>query len=520
MSRRMSAVAAVAAALSSLVGASGATAATPTDTSKLRNAVTVSGVRAHQSALQKIANRNDGHREASSSGYRASADYVAGKLTAAGYRVTRQPFNYDYFEELAPATLTGPAGFPYTYTATGASPNISTMDYSGNGSVTGLVDFATPTVPLPVGQPDSSTNDGCEEADFMSPEYGGFTGDIALIQRGTCEFQQKIRLAKAAGAEAVIIFNEGNTTERSGVDFGQASFPQTVPVIEMSAQAGAQLVEYIRANGPVTMTVTTSTISQTRQSQNVIADGTSGRTDRVVVSGAHLDSVEEGPGINDNGSGTAAQLETALQIAKLGIEPRNQLRFQFYGAEEAGLVGSTFYVNSLPAKEQSKIHVMLNFDMVGSPNAGWFVYDGDASDTASTGSSGSGVVEDVFVDFFDSIGRYTEPTAFDGRSDYDAFVAAGIPAGGLFTGAEDEKTQAQVNLGWGGTAGEWFDPCYHQACDDLDNVSLTALGEMSDAAAHGVLTFAQTTSAVEGTDKGSDNSTKYDPQYKGSKAIR
>ena len=104
---------------------------------------------------------------------------------------------------------------------------------------------------------------------------------------------------------------------------------------------------------------------------------------------------------------------------------------------------------------------MLNFDMVASPNAGWFVYDGDASDTASTGSTGSGVVEDVFVDFFESIGRETEPTAFDGRSDYDAFVAAGIPAGGLFTGAEDIKTAEQAAK-WGGTAGLAFDPCYHR----------------------------------------------------------
>jgi Zn-dependent M28 family amino/carboxypeptidase len=512
MSRRMSAAVAVAAAVGLLVGATGAPAATPTDSSALRKAVTVSAVRAHQSALQKIANRNDGHREASSPGYTASADYVAGKLRAAGYQVTRQPFGYDYFEELAPATLTG--NVPFTYTATGDNPNISTMDYSGNGSVTGLVDFATPTVPLPVGQPDSTTDDGCEAADFV-----GFTGDIALIQRGTCEFQQKIRLAKEAGADAVIVFNEGNSAERSGVDFGQASFPQTVPVIEMSAQSGAELVAYIRTNGPVTMTVTTSTISEPRTSENVIADGTSGRTDRVVVSGAHLDSVAEGPGINDNGSGTAAQLETALQISKLGIKPRNQLRFMFFGAEEAGLVGSTFYVNALPASQLKNIAVMLNYDMVGSPNPAWFVYDGDASDTASTGSSGSGVVEDVFEDFFESIGRESEPTAFDGRSDYDAFVAAGIPAGGLFTGAEDPKSPEQA-LKWGGTAGLAFDPCYHSACDTYANVDLTALDEMSDAVAHGVLTFAQTTSAVEGTDKGNDSSTKYDPDYKGSKAIR
>ena len=315
-------------------------------------------------------------------------------------------------------------------------------------------------VPLPVGQPDSTSNAGCEDADFA-----GFTGDIALIQRGTCFFSEKIANAVEAGAEAVIIFNEGNSPERSGIDFGQASFPQDVPVIEMSAEAGAALVEYIEAEAAagrqVTLTVTTSTVSEVRESENVIAQTTTGRTDRVVVSGAHLDSVIEGPGINDNGSGSAAQLEVALQMAELGIEPVNQVRFIWFGAEEAGLVGSAYYVSQLTKRELKDIAVMLNFDMVGSPNPGWFVYDGDASDTASTGSTGSGVVEDVFVDFFESIGRETEPTAFDGRSDYDAFVAAGIPAGGLFTGAEDIKTAEQAAK-WGGTAGVAFDPCYHR----------------------------------------------------------
>jgi Zn-dependent M28 family amino/carboxypeptidase len=161
---------------------------------------------------------------------------------------------------------------------------------------------------------------------------------------------------------------------------------------------------------------------------------------------------------------------------------------------------------------------MLNFDMIGSPNPGWFVYDGDASDTASTGSTGSGVVEDVFVDFFASIGRETEPTAFDGRSDYDAFVAAGIPAGGLFTGAEDIKTAEQAAK-WGGTAGVAFDPCYHQACDTYQNVNLVALDEMTDAMAHAVLTFAMTSSAVQGTDRASDNAA-YDPTFRGAKAIK
>jgi Zn-dependent M28 family amino/carboxypeptidase len=487
----------------------------PTDcTVDLREAVTVEGVRAHQAEFQEFADLSEGTREASTLGFRLSADYIEGLMKAAGYEVTRQPFEYNFFDELAPPIVTGTSpGFPFTYAV---GEDISTMTYSGSGTVTGVVQGVNDNiVPLPVGQPDSTSNAGCEDADFT-----GFTGDIALIQRGTCLFSEKIANAVEAGAEAVIIFNEGNSAERTGVSFGQASFPQDVPVIEMSAEAGAALVEYIEAEAEagrqVTLTVTTSTVSEVRQSENVIAQTDTGRTDRVVVSGAHLDSVIEGAGINDNGSGSAAQLEVALQMAELGIEPVNQVRFIWFGAEEAGLVGSAYYVSQLTKRELKNIAVMLNFDMVGSPNPGWFVYDGDASDTASTGSTGSGVVEDVFVDFFESIGRQTEPTAFDGRSDYDAFVAAGIPAGGLFTGAEDIKTAAQV-IKWGGTAGVAFDPCYHQDCDDFDKVDLVALDEMTDAIVHAILTFAMTTSAVQGTDKGKAT---YDPTFRGPRVIK
>ena len=321
----------------------------------------------------------------------------------------------------------------------------------------------------------------------------------------------------------MIIFNEGNSEERTGVDFGQASFPQDVPVIEMSAEAGAALVEFIEAEAAagrqVTMTVTTSTVSEVRESENVIAETTTGRTDRVVVSGAHLDSVTRGPRHQRQRLRIGGAARGRAADGRAGDRARNQVRFIWFGAEEAGLVGSAYYVSQLTKRELKDIAVMLNFDMVGSPNPGWFVYDGDASDTASTGSTGSGVVEDVFVDFFESIGRETEPTAFDGRSDYDAFVAAGIPAGGLFTGAEDIKTAEQAAK-WGGTAGVAFDPCYHQACDTLDNVDLVALDEMTDAIAHAILTFAMTSSAVQGTDKGSDNATKYDPTFRGARAIK
>jgi Zn-dependent M28 family amino/carboxypeptidase len=150
--------------------------------------------------------------------------------------------------------------------------------------------------------------------------------------------------------------------------------------------------------------------------------------------------VPEGPGINDNGSGTSQDLEIALQMARLNVKPVNQVRFAWWGAEEAGLIGSQFYVDSLTARQVKNTAVNLNFDMVGSPNFVRFVYDGDASDTDSLASTGSGVVEDVFLKYFASQGLATEPTAFDGRSDYDAFISVGIPAGGLFTGAEGVKT--------------------------------------------------------------------------------
>jgi Zn-dependent M28 family amino/carboxypeptidase len=207
-----------------------------------------------------------------------------------------------------------------------------------------------------------------------------------------------------------------------------------------------------------------------RRTENVIADTTTGRPDRTVVVGSHLDSVPEGPGINDNGSGSATGLEVALQIAKLDIQPRNRVRFAFWGAEESGLVGSQYYVDSLTQRQIKDIAVNLNFDMVASPNYVRFVYDGDASDTDSLGSTGSGVVEDVFTDYFDSQGLASEPTAFDGRSDYDAFINVGIPAGGLFTGAEDKKTEAEAAV-YGGVPGVAYDPCYHQACDSLTPVA-------------------------------------------------
>lgn len=475
-----------------------ASAAVSVNTSALREAVTVQGVTDHLEELQQIATANGGTRVAGSSGYDASAAYVGGLLEAAGYDVTYQPFQFAFFQELAPSELEQVAPDPEIYVN---GTDFDTMEYSGSGDVTAAVEAVDLLLP-PVG----GSTSGCEAADFT-----GFTaGNIALIQRGTCDFVVKAANAEAAGAVGVIIFNEGNAPDRIDLLFGTLGAPEVnIPVVGTTHALGVALNDLI--NDGLVVRLATTTTSEIRDTVNVIAETPTGRDDRVVVVGAHLDSVPEGPGINDNGSGSAAILEIALQMAELGIEPRNTVRFAFWGAEESGLLGSEYYVSQLSKRDIKNIAVNLNFDMVGSPNFVRFVYDGDGSATETAGPNGSKVVENVFLDYFASAGLATEPTAFDGRSDYGPFIAVGIPAGGLFTGAEGIKTAEEAAI-YGGTAGLAYDPCYHQACDTLDNISDDALDQMSDAAAHAVLTFAMTTSAVNGTDKGKGHG-QYDDEF-------
>ncbi len=216
------------------------------------------------------------------------------------------------------------------------------------------------------------------------------------------------------------------------------------------------------------------------------------------MAGAHLDSVLRGPGINDNGSGSAALLETAIKMAK--VKPVNKVRFAWWGAEEAGLIGSNSYVVGLSAEARQKIALYLNFDMVGSPNHVFFVYDGDDSDGvgAGPGPQGSTAIEKTFEAFYNARNVPFKGTDFSGRSDYGAFIANGIPAGGLFTGAEGIKTAAEAAI-WGGTAGQPYDPCYHLRCDTYANNNDTALNLNADGIAFSILQYAMSTTDVNGT---------------------
>ncbi|KOV11215.1 Leupeptin-inactivating enzyme 1 [Streptomyces sp. XY431] len=210
---------------------------------------------------------------------------------------------------------------------------------------------------------------------------------------------------------------------------------------------------------------------------NLIADWPGGDTSHVVMAGAHLDSVTGGPGINDNGSGSAGILETALAVSRAGLTPSKHLRFGWWGAEEYGMIGSKNYVNSLSSADRSKIDTYLNFDMIGSPNPGYFTYRYDSA------------LDALFRDYFAGLGISTEQDfEGDGRSDHAPFQDAGIRVGGLFSGADYTKTSAQAAK-WGGTAGQPFDRCYHSSCDTTANINDTALDRMSDAVAYAIWTL-------------------------------
>ncbi|WP_394251635.1 M20/M25/M40 family metallo-hydrolase [Arthrobacter pityocampae] len=226
---------------------------------------------------------------------------------------------------------------------------------------------------------------------------------------------------------------------------------------------------------------------------NILAD-TAGDGAHTIVVGAHLDSVRDGPGINDNGSGVAAVLEIARWVAVSGGELRNRVRFAFWGAEEDGLEGSKQYVEQLTDDERDQTVLNLNIDMAGSPNGARFVHDGDGSEFGGRPPEGSDQIEKVFLDYFSAVELPVEATAFDGGSDYDAFQDAGIAVGGLFAGDIGMKsaTEAQEQ---GGEAGVAHDPCYHRSCDDVDNVDLDLVAEMAAALGHATMAFAQGTPA-------------------------
>jgi len=477
LGRRLSVVA-VTAVLAAL-GLSPASSASPipADEALLPRLVTTGAIRTHLQNLSTIAEYNGGNRASGTPGYDVAAKYVVDQLERAGYKVVKNHYSFDEWVEHSGAVLaqTAPESRDFV-----RGEDFLTMTYSAAGDVT------APAAPVDADSADS----GCEEADFADFPAGA----IAVLRRGTCTFEQKVANAAAAGAVGAVVFNHGATPNDTGVISGTLSNPAAIPAVGASAAVGEAL---LGAGGGLELRLKVDAEVRTSHSYNLIAETKGGDRNNVVVVGAHLDSVHDGPGINDNGSGTAVLLEIAKQVNRLG-PPENKVRFAFWGTEEAGLVGSTRYVEGLSDRERERIALYLNFDMLGSHNYARFVYDGrNELPGSAPAPAGSAAIQKVFEDYFTARGLESEPTEFSGRSDYRAFMLAGIPSGGLFSGADGTKTEEQAAR-YGGTAGAKFDPFYHTADDTLAHINWNAVEELSDGAAYAVEVFAASTLPVNG----------------------
>jgi Zn-dependent M28 family amino/carboxypeptidase len=438
----------------------------------LRGRVSTDAMMADLTKLQDIANANGNTRAVGTPGYDASVDYVVGKLRDKGFDVQTMQFDAHVFHA-EPGSLTV-AGKKFDARALEFSPGAAPDGVTGP-----LVAVGTDTSP------------GCNATDYDNVPANGA---VVLVNRGTCPFAQKASLAAQHGAVAVVVADNA-VEEQMGGTLGESTDVK-IPVVSVTKPDGALLHA---SGGPATVLLSAET--KTIQARNVIAQTKTGSTTDVVMAGAHLDSVPEGPGINDNGSGVAAVLETALQ---LGSSPgiHNAVRFGFWGAEELGLIGSRKYVESLDLEALKNIALYLNFDMLASPNPGYFTYDGDQSLPADKRGNpvvpeGSAGIERSLAAYLNSAGKTPQDTSFDGRSDYDGFTQAGIPSGGLFSGAENKKSALEAKL-WGGEADQPFDPNYHKSGDTLEHIDRAELGINGGGVAYVTGLYAQDLSGRNG----------------------
>ncbi|KAA8642016.1 hypothetical protein EYZ11_003948 [Aspergillus tanneri] len=359
-------------------------------------------------------------------------------------------------------------------TVDGEKIEAQTMTYSPSVDVSGKLSVVS--------------NLGCVASDYPKD----ISGKIALVQRGECSFADKSVLAAAADAAATIVYNNVEGPVAGTLGGATSDKGPYSAIVGITKADGQTLLELIKAgSGDVDLWVNSQL--ENRTTYNVIAQTKGGDPNNVISLGGHTDSVEAGPGINDDGSGIISNLVIAKALTKYSV--KNAVRFGFWTAEEFGLLGSDFYVNSLNATELAKLRLYLNLDMIASPNYGLMIYDGDGSAFNQSGPPGSAQIEHLFEKYFTSLDLSYIPTEFDGRSDYEAFISSGIPAGGLFTGAEGIKTEEQAKL-FGGEAGVAYDKNYHAKGDNFANLNHEAFLINSKATAFAVATYANSLATI------------------------
>src|SRR5262245_51407473 len=472
--------------------------------SKLVECVQTDDLWNHMKAFQAIADANpgpDGHpsRNSGEPGYKASADYVADQMKAAGYDVKIQTYKCDY------AAFTGT---PTWSQSTPTPRDFVVVDDWNAGTSEGTADAdvqpAGGIVIPPTDAPSSSS--GCTAADFT----GFVPGRIALVQRGACNFGVKVLNAKAAGASGVIIFNEGNPTRTavlsgSLLDANNNPFVPDIPVAFTSFAIGQDLYNQAQSGTLPHERIEVHVIVRPgADDYNVIAESKGGDKNHVLVVDAHLDAIF-GAGMLDNASGSATILDIAQKMKN--VNPRNKLRFIWFGGEELGLLGSSFYVNNLTSDELSHIGYDLDADVTATPNYVVGVLDPAGPDLFSGVSSttfpnkvykASKVARDQAISYFDSVGLNHVLFSPVGTDAFN-FNLVGIPASGLLTGQDCCKSQAQVDL-FGGSVGNFEGTvpstdggCVDNPfrwCDNLSNNDPEVLTFMSKAFANMVVQMA------------------------------
>lgn len=412
--------------------------------------------------LQHISDRNGGNREPGTPGYTQSEAYATAVLERAGFSVSSQSFQFNYFQRLA-----------QKLTVNGAAVPVNIVDYGPSTPVGGI------TAPIAVVPSNVSAAPGCTIGDYANVATAG---KIVLVQRGGCTFAVKNQIAAQAGAAAEIIYNNVPGPLRAALsDPSQGR----IPAGSVSQADGQTLA----AEPGTTVTLEVRAFQQVRTSSNLVAQTRTGNQHNVVALVGNLDSIG-GAGENDNATGVAVMLQLAQ---RLGARPRtitNAVRFVFTSAQEYSFAGAAAYLSSLTADQRKDIALDLNAEMIGSPNTGYFVLDG-------LPGAGSAAITQEFYSYFAATGVPTEAAPLSGRWDYNAFAGASIPTGGVFTGADAAKTQAEADK-WGGVAGEAFDPCYQIACDTLHNVDRTSFVRNARALAFAVGLYATSTTSVNG----------------------
>ncbi|CAF1498060.1 unnamed protein product [Rotaria sordida] len=468
----------------------------PSLDSEYAESIQISDIMMHLNELQNIATNTGGNRAINTIGFNQTLDYINNYLSShTNFKVAT---NYFYLRNFIlasnPILITSINGTTINRLL---SSNLSIAEFYFV-QYTRSANFAD-YVPISV-----IPNEGCSDNDWLAANPSP-NGRVALVKRGDCNFLDKAVLASKYNVAALLFYNDGTSPGRISPIFVSLGQNNELPALFLSYTLGQELAD--AARNPLNNVGVRITISLTDESRypvgNICADTPTGDATQTIVIGGHSDSVPAGPGINDNGSGSAANLGLAVALARLFETStyekyKYRVRFCWWGAEEVGLLGSDFHVqqagiSTVVGERLIDYLINLNYDMLGSPNYMFGIYDARTANnnTPVHALPGSSKITNLYREWFIRQNLPWNNTDFSGRSDYGPFLAKGIVAGGLFSGADDMKSLDERNYydkmlgqGLGGIAGAIHDPCYHRACDSIQNINVFAFEKMVQAAAY------------------------------------